>query len=301
MYTTIFRIARALIIVAFVFGGVWLIAEQPKPISPTRFTVVDAGTAGKPDVILIPGLASSRAVWDAEAAKLAPNFRLHLVQVNGFAGQPAGTNTGSTDLLPGVVEELHGYIAASGMHPDVIGHSMGGLLALMLADRHPGDVRRMVIVDSLPFYSVLFNPAATAENSKPIAEGLKAQFSGMSADEFAAGTQKSAAAMVKSPEGLKLVTASSVASDRAVFAEAMAEDMTTDLRADVANIKTPTLVLYPYDSSAQGPDPAKVAALYEGQYKGMPNVKLVRVDDSRHFMMYDQPAKMDAEIQAFLR
>ncbi len=110
---------------------------------------------------------------------------------------------------------------------------MGGLLALMLADRHPGDVRKMVIVDSLPFYSALFNPAATAESSKPIAEGLKQQFAAMTPEQFAAGTQQSAAAMVKSPDGLKLVTASSVSSDRAVFAEAMAEDMTTDLRADV--------------------------------------------------------------------
>ncbi len=68
-----------------------------------------------------------------------------------------------------------------------------------------------------------------------------------------------------------------------------------------SSIKTPTLVLYPYDSALQGADAAKVAAIYEGQYKGMPNVKLVRVDDSRHFIMYDQPAKMDAEIEAFLR
>jgi len=36
-------------------------------------------------------------------------------------------------------------------------------------------------------------------------------------------------------------------------------------------------------------------------YKPMPNVTLVRIDDSRHFIMYDQPAKLDAALQGFLR
>ncbi len=104
---------------------------------PTRFTVVDEGTVGKPDVVLIPGLSSSRSVWDAEAKLLAPNYRMHLVQVDGFAGAPAGVNA-TGPMLPGIVEELHGYIAAAGMKPVVVGHSLGGLLALMLADNIRG-------------------------------------------------------------------------------------------------------------------------------------------------------------------
>src|SRR5579875_3753808 len=43
-------------------------AQTPKAFAPTRFTVVDEGTAGKPDVVLIPGLASGRDTWDKEAA-----------------------------------------------------------------------------------------------------------------------------------------------------------------------------------------------------------------------------------------
>jgi pimeloyl-ACP methyl ester carboxylesterase len=33
----------------------------------------------------------------------------------------------------------------------------------------------------------------------------------------------------------------------------------------------------------------------------MPHVTLVRVDGSRHFIMYDQPGKMDAAMEGFLR
>jgi pimeloyl-ACP methyl ester carboxylesterase len=267
---------------------------------PTRFTVIDAGTIAKPDVVLIPGLASSRAVWDAEAKLLAPNYRLHLVQIDGFAGTPAGPNANGT-ILPAVVEELHAYIVANKMHPVVIGHSLGGLLALMLADKYPEDLRKLVIVDSLPYYAVIFNPAATVETTKPQAEAMRQQIIATSAADFAAMQPASAAMLVKSDDGKKAVAASAVASDRAVFANAMYEDLETDLRGDVATIKTPALMLYPYDATLEGPDPAMTDALYTSAYKKMPNVELTRIDDSRHFIMYDQPAKLDAAVEAFLK
>jgi pimeloyl-ACP methyl ester carboxylesterase len=291
-----------------VLAGVMLLVKpltahaqgSAKAAVPTRFTVVDAGTVGKPDVVLIPGLSSSRAVWDAESKLLAPNYRLHLVQVDGFAGVPAGVNS-TGPMLPGIVEELHEYIAAAGIHPVVVGHSLGGLLAMMLADKYPGDVRKLVIVDTLPFYAVLFNPDATVEATKPYVDVMRKQMMAVPADQYAAMQSTIAAQLVKDPEGQKLVAASSGTSDRAVVVEAMAEDMQTDLRADVAKIQTPTLVLYEYDPTLQQPDPNAYEALVKAGYAPMPHVTLVRVDGSRHFIMYDQPAKFDAALEGFLK
>ena len=105
------------------FGKAHAAVVPATVFTPTRFTVVDEGTVGKPDVLLIPGLASSRAVFDAEAKLLAPNYRLHRLQVDGFAGQAAGANaTGA--ILPAIVEEIHLYLAAGHLHPMVIGHSL---------------------------------------------------------------------------------------------------------------------------------------------------------------------------------
>ena len=300
------RVLQWLATMALVVAGVMLLVKpmraraQTATFVPTRFTVVDAGTVGKPDVVLIPGLSSSRAVWDAEAKLLAPNYRLHLVQVDGFAGAPAGVNA-TGPILPGVVEELHGYIAAQGMHPVVIGHSLGGLLTLMLADKYPTDVRKMVIVDTLPFYAVLFNPDATVEATKPYAEQMKQQMAAIPADQYAAMQGMIAAQLVKDPAGQKLVAASSGASDRTVVVEAMVEDMLTDLRVDVAKIQTPTLVLYEYDPTLQQPDAAAYEASMKAGYAPMPHVTLVRMDGSRHFIMYDQPAKFDAALEGFLK
>lgn len=298
MTKTLEWIATAVLIA----GGIALLngnAHAQAAAPPTRFTVTDAGTAGKPDLVLIPGLASSKAVWDGEVKLLGPSYRLHVLQVAGFAGAPVAGNA-SMPMLPGIVAELHSYITAQKMHPVVIGHSLGGLLGLMLANQHPEDVSKLVIVDSLPFYAVVFNPAATVEVVRPMAEKMKEQMIGESAEQFAATAQQTGSYMVNNADAQKLVAAAALASDRTVMANAMAEDMTTDLRGNVASIQTPTLMLYPYDAAAQ-PDPAKIDDVYQTAYKPMLNAKLVRIDGSRHFIMYDQPAKLNDAIMAFLK
>jgi pimeloyl-ACP methyl ester carboxylesterase len=265
---------------------------------PTRFSVVVEGpAAGKaPDVILIPGLASSREVYAAEARLLAPKYRLHLIQIAGFAGEAAGPNASGPIFGP-VVEQIHQYIANNHLeHSPVIGHSMGGLLALMLADAHPEDASKLLIVDTLPFYGLVFSPNATVETLRGQAmhDGLIA----MPAEQFASSEPAFSARLVASPEGLKAVTAGALASDRTVFANAMLEDLGTDLRARLAGIKTPATVLYPY-MAAQGSQ-SEVDALYTNSYAGMPNVRFVRIDNSLHFIMYDQPAAFHAALIRFL-
>jgi pimeloyl-ACP methyl ester carboxylesterase len=301
------KVLQILFAVALVVAGVVLLV---KPVGaqatakaasvPTRFTVSDQGSVGKPDVVMIPGLTSSAHVWDGEAAKLAPNYRLHVVQVDGFAGAAAGANKADGHMLPGIVEELHQYIETRGMKPLVIGHSLGGLLALMLADKYPADVQMMVIVDSLPFYGKVFDASSTVETIKPKADAMKQVLMTMPDDQRAATAKMTAGYLCKSPDGEAKVEADTVASDKAVFVEAMYEDMLTDLGPEVVHIKTPTLMLYPFDAAASS-DPAKYDALYHDAYKAMPNVTLVRVDDSRHFIMYDQPAKLDAAIEGWLK
>ena len=274
---------------------------SPAVFAPTRFTVVDGGTSGKPDVLLIPGLSSSRAVWDAEAKLLAPQYRLHLVQINGFAGQPAGANAGATELLPALVAELDQYVATRHMQPVVVGHSLGGLLALMLAEGHPSDVRKLVIVDTLPFYATLFSPDATAEGARPIAAQMKQQLVSMSAEQYAAMQPMMAAQMVRDPAAQKLVAASSATSDRGVVSEAVSEDLTTDARPGLPQMKVPTLVFYEHDSTLTQPNPDAYEKLMRSEWSAAPDVTLVRVDDSRHFIMYDQPVKFDQALEAFLK
>lgn len=277
-----------------------LSTAQAKAAVPTRFTVVDEGTAGKPDVVLLPGLTSSRDVWAGEARRLAPDYRLHLVQVNGFAGQPAGPNA-TGEIMPAIVDELHAYCAGLNTKPVVIGHSLGGLLTLLLAAKYPNDVKQIVLVDSLPFIGTMFGPQMTPEMLKPQAEQMRDKIEKQNADQRKAGSERSAETLVLNPEGRELVEKNSEDSDAHVVAEAMFEDLQTDLRPELAKINTPTLMLYPFDSRLKVNGTQRVDELYQGAYKSMPNVTILRVDESRHFIMLDQPKKFDEFVQDFLK
>ena len=302
---TIARTILRLVALLLFLAGILLLQKpifgQGITAAPTRFSVVIEGVApGKgPDVILIPGLSSSRDVYAAEAKLLVPTHRLHLIQIAGFAGDPAGPNATGPILAP-IVEQLHQYIVTNKLQPvPVIGHSLGGLLALMLAQAHPEDVSKLLIVDTLPFYGLVFDPAATVENVAAQAKVMHDQLIAMPADQFAATAPFYTDRLVKDPEGQRLVSAASIASDRTVFANAMLEDLETDVRPQLAGIKTPTTLLYPYETT-QGPV-ADVTALYINAYATMPNIRFVRIDDSRHFIMYDQPAAFDKAVQTFLK
>jgi len=82
-----------------------------------RFTVEVTGQG--PDVILIPGLASSAAVWDDTVKQLKGRYRLHVIQVAGFAGAPAGANAEGPVVQP-TVDALDGYRSAGLKSPAVI-------------------------------------------------------------------------------------------------------------------------------------------------------------------------------------
>jgi pimeloyl-ACP methyl ester carboxylesterase len=252
-----------------------------------------------PDVILIPGFASSREVWRAEAERLGANHRVHLVQLAGFAGEPWAHGDGP--FVEPAVEALAHYIAEANLErPALIGHSMGGMSAVMLAQRHPDRVGRVMSVDSLPFFSALFGPQATAETARPFADQAAAGILSADAAAFRQTQAQTAIGMMKTQAARAAMVDWSMASDRQGMATAIRDVMTTDLRPGLAAMTTPVWTVYASD--ADGGAPAAMAdALWSREYAALPGVKLIRVDGSRHFIMIDQPARLAAIIDSFLK
>ncbi len=272
-------------------------AATPYPdAAGERFSVAVTGSG--PDVILIPGLASSATVWDATVADLKANHRVHVLNLAGFAGEPAGANA-TGDVLAPSVEALDAYIKANHLQkPAIVGHSLGGLVALMLAKSHPEDAGRLVIADSLPYVGVIFDPNATVTAMQPQAAAMRDGMAAMPDDAFKAQQVQTAAFLVSGPADQARVLDWSMTSDRHVLAESFYEDMTTDLRGDIAGIQTPATVIYPV---APGQDTAQTTAVYAAAYQAMPHVTLARIDNSRHFEMLDQPAAFAAALSAALQ
>jgi pimeloyl-ACP methyl ester carboxylesterase len=303
---------RALLLVsavALAAGGVVAIAraETPAqartpvqaqaPFVSDRLSVEVVGSG--PDVVLIPGLGSSREVWRVEAERLKATHRVHLVQLAGFAGEPWSHGDGA--FLQPVVDELARYVAERTTgRPAVIGHSMGALTGLLLAQQHPERVDRLMSVDSLPFFGSLFGPTATVETVRPAAERMAAGLAATSDEDFLAGQRQSAVGMSRNPTERERIVQWSLATDRHALGAAMRDVMTTDARPGLAVMTTPVTALYASDADG-GASAAMADAMWGAQYAGLPGVKLVRIDDSRHFIMADQPEAFARAVDEFLR
>lgn len=274
---------------------------QAAAVTLPHISIVATG-AGSP-VILIPGLACPRAVFDGVAADLAKAHRVILVQVNGFGGDDPGANL-KPGMLDGIVADLDGYIVRNKLTgAAVIGHSMGGLVALMLAKAHPADAGKLMIVDSLPYFAVLMappgvdpTPAMVAPQAAVMRDRVAANYGKPLSPEAAEAQTRGLALKPESIAKMKLWAAGA---DARVTGQAMYEDLTTDLRPDLAAIATPITLVYPWN--AGGPTKAMAEPFYRKQYAAAPHVTYVDIGDAAHMVMLDQPAAFATAVAGFLK
>lgn len=261
-----------------------------------RITVTVRGHG--PDVVLIPGMTCSSAVWAATAAHLEGHYRLHLIQVDGFAGTQAQANAQGPVVQP-TVDAIDAYIKANKLKsPKVIGHSLGGTMGMMLALQHPGDVSALMIVDAFPFTGIMVGADDVTEAGKKAAR-MREDTLKESEEHYASDEKKFLRILVKSPDGREVATQWAVASDKAVVAQASYDDMTTDLRPQLQNIKIPVTILYPWDSKSPYSQ-VQTDWFYQQNYAELPNKTFARIDDSYHFIMLDQPEAFLAQVDKFL-
>jgi pimeloyl-ACP methyl ester carboxylesterase len=274
--------------------------EAPTQVGFTsdRISVMTRG-AGR-DVILIPGLSSSRDVWNTTAAALESGHRVHLVQLNGFAGAPVGGADEGLVSAP-AAEEIARYIRETGLdHPAVIGHSMGGTIAMMLAARHPDSVGKLMVVDMFPFMGNMFGGAnATPASVMPMADQIRTAMRLSPQGQVSEQTRATINSMVRTEAARPEIIEHARLSDVGVTANAFHELIVTDLRPELGNIRAPVTVLYVIPPNI--PFPAEqYDAFIRASYATLPNARIVKIEDSWHFIMIDQFDRFMNEVNTFL-
>ncbi|WAH51966.1 alpha/beta hydrolase [Pseudescherichia vulneris] len=270
------------------------LAEHP---SSQRISVQTLGSGA--DVILIPGLASSREVWADLASGLRTSHRIHLVELAGFANTPAVSSPDGKVIAP-AADAIAEYIRTRHIKaPVIIGHSLGGEIALMLGARHPDQVGRLMIVDALPFYTLMIDPAATSETAVRQATAMRDGLLAQSPEQIAEFQKTSIARLARTEAVRPALVAAGKSSDRKTVADAVYELMITDLRPELGRIKAPVEVVYAYDSLF-GVPAASVEAMYRQAYASAPDIHFTRIDDSFHFVMLDQPERFSSVVKSFL-
>jgi len=252
-----------------------------------------------PDVILIPGLASTAEVWTGLAAQLQGRRRLHLVSVRGFGDlAPQANSQGS--LMAAVAAEVRRYITEQGLErPALIGHSMGGQVGLRVAADAGARIGRVMTVDSSPFFPALISPQATVRDVEPIAQVAyqALQFLG---DDALKTRGRSMGLELGGAADAVFQSMGWQGGDRRVLAQALYEVMTVDLRRRLPDIVAPVTVVYGWSADASSPR-ARADSLFRGAYASLRRpATFERIEGAEHMVMIDQPRRFFAAVERFL-
>ena len=278
---TLYRVVA----INLLFAAGW-VAPAPAQTSDSPIEVQVAGH-GEPSLIFIPGLACPGSVWEHVVARFEVGYRCHVVTLAGFGGKPP---VKTEHFLDDMADAIITYIHAQKLEkPVLVGHSLGGVLAMKIALKAPDLPGRLVIVDSLPFLGAIMGPGIDdAEAARPVADAYRKTLAAMTPEQFAAGQQEFVGGMVTSPEKASEIAAATGKSDPATTGQAMGELLLTDLRPDLGKIRCPTLVLGALaEKVAMGMPREAVEALYRRQYAKLPGVRIVFFEKARHFIMVD--------------
>jgi pimeloyl-ACP methyl ester carboxylesterase len=268
---------------------IYLLFLAPQMLRAQAAISVTSAGNGQP-VLLLPGFATPGEVWKQTASAL-PRYQVHLVTYAGFGGvQPV-----EMPWYDKIKTDLIQYIQSNKLRDLVIiGHSMGGNLALDLADSLPDHVAKIIIADALACMREVMMPGVPAE-----ALGYGGPFIDqmMAMDDVAQSSylDQMTQGMISKPADQAMVKAWMKAADRKTFVLGYVDLLKLDNRPILPSIKAPVLLMV----AGQPYGPGALDTMKK-QYEGLEKKEFAFAAESKHYLMLDQPEWFTDTILSFL-
>ena len=239
-----------------------------------RFGVRRTGAHGRPVVLLHP-LAMAGEIWDPMAHRLAADRRVLATDARGHGESDWD---GADFTIEDLAEDTASIIESVADEPvDVVGLSMGGSTAIVLAASRPELVRRLVLADTTACYGPgrVAKWAERAENAvrKPREQQLTFQLERWFSERF----------RQESPAEVDRVAAIFLRTNSAAHAAACRAFGAMDSTDRLAEIGAGTLVLVGAEDYATPPVMAERIA------KEIPGAEFHVLANTRHFSLVERP------------
>ena len=198
--------------------------------SPIAWRELGEGDA----VLFLHGLGMTRTGWDAVMQPLAKDYRCVAWDMPGY-----GASLPLEDFsLEAAADAAASLIAECGGAAHVVGLSMGGMVALQLALRHPDVVRSLVLVDTSPAFGL-----DGTDPDEWQAARLAPLLAGAQIEDFAEPVLRGVMAPDPDPAAVALAVQSMLRVPIAGLMQTIAALPAHDVRARLKEISLPTLVL----------------------------------------------------------
>lgn len=242
------------------------------------------GDPGAPRLMLVHGLFGSGRNWGVIAKRLADRFHVTTVDLRNHGDSPRDATHG----YPEMAADLAGLIGHLGAPTHLMGHSMGGKAAMMLALTEPALLNRLVIAD--------IAPVPYSHSQMPYIEAMQAV--DLSTVTRRSDAEAQLAALGVEPALCSFFTQSlDVAGKRwKLNLEALAAEMPKIMSfPDIAGrFDGPALFL-------AGANSDYVSRAHRAPIKALfPGARFARLKDAGHWLHAEQPRAFEAALRSFL-
>lgn len=246
-----------------------------------RITAQVSG-AGEP-LVLFHSLLADAASFDRIAGPLAERFRVIVPDLPGFGGSEAVSGG-----LEAVADRMAEAVRDLGERPSVLGNGFGGFVALQMAIRHPGLVRRLILADCGACFSEpgrqAFRTMAAVSREKGLGALSETAMRRLFAPDFQAAN----------PALMQERLAAFLRTDPSVFRAACEALAGLDLRPDLKAVEVPVLVLVGEQDEATPPPMSRELAA------GLPDARLTILPGCAHVPQLQEPERFLKALGSFL-
>ncbi len=236
-------------------------------------------------VLLLHGIGGRAALWAPSIKALAPR-RVIAMDMPGYDGTRPALNSFEA-LADAAVARLDAEGAAQA---DVVGHSLGGMIALEMALRHPRRVRRLVIAASSPAFGSrdpAFRESFLAARQKPLDEGI-----GMAG--VAAALVPAMLGPAADPTAAPAAMEAMASVNEAAYRTTLAVLTGFDRRADLPRVAQPALLIA--GEADQTAPPRGMARMADA----MPDARIVIIPGAGHLLPLEAPDAFHGALLEFL-
>jgi len=253
------------------------------------------GNATARPLVLVPGLACGPWVWSAQIHALAAKYDLYVLSLPGFDGR---SMIGGDDLMKRVVASLHELIVSHHLkRPIVVGHSLGGTIAVLFGETYPHDAANIVTVEG--GYPVA---PTQAERNAYVARRV-ALYGGISQNQLGEALRKNMLQYtITRTSDVDRATILAGRSEPEGIVDWIRAGLTIDLTPRLARITVPFTAIIPFDAQIDPYNGFKTAADKQAAYTAWvahtARGKVMLITGSRHFVMIDRPRAFESALEA---
>lgn len=247
-----------------------------------------AGPIDAPRVVFVHGLGGSLTTWSLNLPAFAGQFRICALDLVGAGSSAKPTIDYSVPALTVSLARFLDTLGPDWQHVSIIGHSLGGAIALAFAASYPQRVERLVLVDSAGLGPEIDRTALELMRSTPTHENLRAELT-----RFFAEPGMIQQALVDQLYQQRMQPGAHdalVATSDAVFANGQQQ---IDLRDKLAELNIPVLVIW-------GDADAMIPAAHAQEGKRAPQSRIEVFSGSGHCPHIERADAFNQLVRAFL-